>query len=176
MAENMDDVLVVEETFSEEDFDGGNFKPPTVGEHIFKIVKVEGKVNNKGEFPKPGASIELHVEDPNDPCNDARAYDYVGLPWSGEHEKVKARRALILSRLGFISKNDASSALKFNWKKLEGLRVIAEVEHNEWEDDKGKKRMTGKVTFGGYIGLADGNGETAPAENADGNKPNWDNI
>lgn len=165
-----DDVLNTVDGYDEEDFNNDDYSPPAEGDHEVVIESVKGYMHDFKEYTGPRAKLKMKVVGPEgNPDIGRYVFDDVNLPCQGEKPGNRKRRALILSRLGFLSRGDDNSQVKFDWKRLEGLRCIVTVEHNTGTNNDGKTRTYANVPFGGYKALggasAPATAEAAPAGN-----------
>lgn len=135
-----DDLLKTQETYEPADFDGG-FEMPPEGQVRLRIESVTGKMHDYDGYTGPRAEIKcVSVDNPK-----ASLLCWVTLPHPNASDGSKKHRALILSRLGFITKGDEATALTFDWKKLEGLEFIGMVEHREHDG-----KTYANLTFDGW--------------------------
>ena len=149
-----DDVLNTVDGYEEEDFDNEDFTPPAEGDHEVEIESVKGYMHDFKEYTGPRAKLKMKVVGPEGSSDIGRyVFDDINLPCQGEKPGNRKRRALVLSRLGFLTRGDDNSQVKFDWKRLVGLRCIVTVEHNTGTNNDGKTRTYANVPFGGYKSL-----------------------
>lgn len=162
--EGLDDVLNTQESFDDKDFDETDFTPVSEGEHIVVIDTVKGENHDFKDYTGPRAAIVMVVDDENDQDDSKKIFDWVNLPIEGEKDGNRKRRAAILSKLGFVEKGESGN-INFNWKQLEGVRCVVDVEHST-ADVKGKTRTYANVTFAGYRALSSGDPERSEGDSA----------
>lgn len=121
------------------------------GKHLVKINKVAGELHNFEKYTGPQAVLQMVVQDSQNPENVGKMqFDRINLPHPSEAQGNQNRRVLIASRLGLIEKG-AKDARQINWKILEGVLCVIEVEHKSGTGKNAGKTYA-NVTFAGYWG------------------------
>lgn len=150
-----DALLNTSESYQNGDFDEYSIAPE--GDHVVTIEKVIGGESDFETYVSPRATLHMRTEDNH------MVFDQINLPHPQEKDGSRKRRAIILSKLGLISRGETNN-VSFDWKRLEGMRCIITVEHIEGTSKKtGKKQMYANPTFAGYRAL-DGNDQSPPLQ------------
>jgi len=144
---SLDDILRTKDTYVDKDFDEGG-EPVLPGEHLAEIEEVTGDMYEFKGYTGPRATLKLRVIDEKDESYNRCVWDRINLPHPEEKDGNRKRRALILSRLGFLTRGDQE--IEFDWKRLEGMQVVIDTEENNYTDSNGKPRQGASVKFSGY--------------------------
>ena len=130
-----DDILNTEDSYSESDFDEQDFTPASEGEHEVLVEEVRGEMHDFAEYTGPRARLTMNVCDEKDMDYGRKIFDNINLPHPDEKPGNRKRRAAILAKLGKVSKG-TSGDVKFNWKLLEGMRLVVDCEHSTGKNGK----------------------------------------
>jgi hypothetical protein len=121
-----------------DDIDNGG--RPSPGRHLARIKKVKAQKQDWEKYTGVQAVVMFVILEGED--KGKSAYDRIPLPHEMEEDWKKNKRLLVAKRAGFISREDKET-VNVNWKLLEGMTFIIELEENEYEDKKSGKKKTG---------------------------------
>ena len=135
---------------------------PSPGQHLAKIKKVKAQKQDWDKYTGKQVVVLFTIVD--GPDKGKAAYDRIPLPHEQEEDWKKNKRLLVAKRAGFISREDKET-VSINWKLLEGMTFLIELEPNEYEDKKtGTKKTSIQLNpFKSYLDPATATGATGTA-------------
>ncbi|MFA5382464.1 MAG: hypothetical protein WC356_04805 [Candidatus Micrarchaeia archaeon] len=104
---------------------------PSPGQHLAKIKKVKAQKQDWKDYTGAQAVILFTIID--GPDKGKSAYDRIPIEHEKEEDWKKNKRLLVAKRAGFISREDKAT-VNVNWKLLEGMTFLIELEANDYED------------------------------------------
>ena len=106
---------------------------PSPGQHLARIKKVKAQKQDWDKYTGKQVVVLFTIVD--GPDKGKTAYDRIPLHHEQEEDWKKNRRLLVAKRAGFISREDKET-VNINWKLLEGMTFLIELEPNEYVDKK----------------------------------------
>ncbi|MHC5058853.1 MAG: hypothetical protein ACYTKD_29710, partial [Planctomycetota bacterium] len=159
-------ILNTQEVYEDQDFEISSFELIPEGKHHMRIVSVDGELKDFDGYTGPRAKIKIAAVENGEPNEKLSTLVFLTLPHPQANPNSKNQRAMILSRLGFISRGDAGTAQSFDWSRLVGKDFIGTIEHQVGKDKNGKERTYANITYDGWEpmpGARENSGSDAPA-------------
>lgn len=133
------DYLDDSELMDSEKMQGVNFDDiesggrPSPGQHLAKIKKVKAQKQDWDKYTGKQVVVLFTIVD--GPDKGKVTYDRIPLHHEQEEDWKKNKRLLVAKRAGFISR-ESKETININWKLLEGMTFLIELEPNEYVDKK----------------------------------------